>query len=146
MYNNDIIKADPVLRRILLIIILAVLISGVYFSIKMQKLKTELVVTMESDPELVFEKLLTYMKAFIVANLLIIGMLSIYIFVLAVKTIRSRQFPPPGVGVIRDTIIQKGKNALRTGYLIIVLGLFLIIFTIILNYHLNRIVNTIIIN
>jgi hypothetical protein len=39
----------------------------------------------------------------------------IYLSLLAVRIIRSRQFPPPGTRVLRDTPIVRGKKALIRG-------------------------------
>lgn len=42
----------------------------------------------------------------------------IYLSLLAVRIIRSRQFPPPGTRVLRDTPIVRGKKALIRGFFI----------------------------
>ena len=40
----------------------------------------------------------------------------IYLSLLAVRIIRSRQFPPPGTRVLRDTPIVRGRKALIRGW------------------------------
>jgi hypothetical protein len=42
----------------------------------------------------------------------------IYLALLAVRIIKSRQFPPPGTQVLRDTPIVRGRKALIRGFVI----------------------------
>jgi len=42
----------------------------------------------------------------------------IYLALLAARIIKSRQFPPPGTQVLRDTPITRGKKALIRGWVI----------------------------
>lgn len=44
---------------------------------------------------------------------------------LARRTLASERFPPPGVKVIKDTVVLRGRDARRRGYVLMVLGIFL---------------------
>jgi len=54
---------------------------------------------------------------FVLAGLIIMG--------LARRTLVSGRFPPPGVKVIKDTVVLRGSDARRRGYILMVLGLLL---------------------
>jgi len=49
--------------------------------------------------------------------------LAVYLWVLGGKVVRTREFPPPGLRVIRDTPIVTGERAVSRGRLLKVLAL-----------------------
>ena len=51
---------------------------------------------------------------------------AVYILLFGRKVIRSRQMPPPGAIVLRDTKVVTGDSAVATGRIIAILGMLLV--------------------
>lgn len=56
-----------------------------------------------------------------------VAVFGLTIVLLGRRTLSSERFPPPGVKVIRDTVVLEGREARRRGYILTVLGSLLII-------------------
>lgn len=83
----------------------------------------------------------TVVVVFIIMFLSLIPM-AIYMMKLGGRILKSERFPPPGMKVIRDTVVLEGQHARTRGYLIMILSLILIIlstgFMITMPYLLNK--------
>lgn len=56
-----------------------------------------------------------------------VAVFGLTIVLLGRRTLSSERFPPPGVKVIRDTVVLEGREARRRGYILTVLGFLLIL-------------------
>jgi len=69
-------------------------------------------------------------------------LMALYLMNLSRRILKSERFPPPGIKVIRDTVVLKGQHARSRGYLIMILSLILILlstgFMIYMPYLLNE--------
>jgi hypothetical protein len=83
----------------------------------------------------------TVVVVFIIMFLSLIPM-AIYMMKLGRRILKSERFPPPGMKVIRDTVVLEGQHARYRGYLIMILSLILILlstgFMITMPYLLNK--------
>jgi hypothetical protein len=59
---------------------------------------------------------------------------AIYVWTLAKKIIRAREFPPPGLRVLRDTPIITGEKAFARGRLLQVFAVICAITSVLLNF------------
>lgn len=73
------------------------------------------------------EQALAVIEAAAVTAFLSVMPLGIYLWSLGLRIARSRQFPPPGMKVIRDTPLTIGGPAMLRGKLLVFLALLLII-------------------
>ncbi len=54
-------------------------------------------------------------------------LMAFYMMNLSRRILKSERFPPPGIKVIRDTVVLEGQRARSRGYLIMILSLILIL-------------------
>lgn len=125
--DSDFIPADKALRKkvilFLLIVILAFLVLEPHFEAYIHQIDQ----LSKKDPELALEKTMLLLKwSMRVVFLSLVGM-GVYLILLARRTLRSGQYPPPGVRVIRDTKLRAGNQAKRAAISLIVLASFLIV-------------------
>ena len=143
MGNEKIVKTDKEFRKKILLITLLLVVAGIVFIFYFQNYLTELRSLAEENPELTLQKIISSMKIIIFSLMIIFAGAGIYFLRLGILTIKSSQFPPPGIKVIKDTRLIEGKNAVRKGIIIIILSMLFIISGILLPIQHYNIMHTI---
>jgi membrane protein implicated in regulation of membrane protease activity len=125
--NQDIVPADKNLRKKFFIFlglsVIAVLIIVPYFNEYLEEIKQ----VFKENPEVAFKKSMFVLKATLSFVSLLLVMTGIYLIVLARRTLKSGQYPPPGMRVIRDTRLRTGTQAKGAGISFIVLSCIFVI-------------------
>ena len=116
-------RADPAARWTAALVLVAGTCIGAFLLVAFTYYRTPLSDWVLADPgssarrvKLVF----LLPAALLLAPLLA---LAVYLWALGGKVIRAREFPPPGLRVIRDTPIVTGERAVSRGRLLKVLAL-----------------------
>jgi heme/copper-type cytochrome/quinol oxidase subunit 2 len=125
--DQDIIPADKELRKKIIIFIVFVTIVAIVTEPYIKGYLDQIEQLSKKDPELAFKKSMFILKValgFVSLSLLSMG---VYFVLLARKTLRSGQYPPPGMRVIRNTRLRTGTQAQRAAISLIVLSCILII-------------------
>jgi len=129
--NTGVLPADKNLRRKFFIFLelftIAVILVVPYFNDYIDQIKQ----ISKENPDLAFKKSILLLKitlGFVFWSLLITGT---YLIVIARKVLKSSQYPPPGMRVIRDTRLRTGTQAkmvaislIALSCILMVLGLF----------------------
>jgi hypothetical protein len=125
--NQDIVPADKNLRKKFFIFlglsVITVLIIVPYFNEYLEQIRQ----VFKENPEVAFKKSMFVLKATLSFVSLLLVMTGIYLMVLARRTLRSGQYPPPGMRVIRDTRLRTGNQVKKVALSLIVLSCMLII-------------------
>jgi len=124
--SQEIVPADKDLRRkflfVLIFSVIAILFVVPYFNDYMQQIKQI------SSPDLAFRKSMFLFKITLGLVFLILAGLGTYSASIARKVLKSGQFPPPGMRVIRDTTLRTGAQAKMAAISLITLSCVLVIF------------------
>jgi len=125
--NQDIVPADKILKEKFFIFlglsVIAVLIIVPYFNEYLEQIKQ----AFKENPEVAFKKSMFVLKATLSFVSLLLVMTGIYLIFLVRRTLRSGQYPPPGMRVIRDTRLRIGTQAKRVAISLIGLSCIFII-------------------
>ncbi len=143
MENEKIVKTDSNFRKKILLITLLLVVAGIVFIFYFQNYLTGLKLLAEEYPELALQRIIYSMKIIIFMLMIIFAGAGIYFLRLGILTIKTSQFPPPGIKVIKDTRLIEGKNAVRKGVIIIILSLLFIISGILLPIQYYNIMRTV---
>ena len=143
MENEKIVKADKDFRKKILLITFLLVMAGIIFVLYFQNYLTGLRLLAEEYPKLALQRIISSMKIIIFTLMIIFAGTGIYFLRLGILTIKTSQFPPPGVKVIKDTRLSEGKNAVRKGIIIIILSMLFIISGILLPIQYYNIMRTI---
>lgn len=126
--NSGIVPADKNLRKKFFIVLgflmFAVFIILPYFNEYLEQIKQ----VSKENPEVAFKKSMFVLKATLGFVSFLLVMTGIYSMSLARRTLKSGQYPPPDMRVIRDTRLRRGTQAKRAGILLIALSWIFIIF------------------
>ncbi len=132
--NQDIVPADKELRRkfmvFLIFSVIAVLFVAPYFNDYMNQIKQ----ISKQNPDLAFRKSMLLLKITLGFVFLILVSIGIYSVVIARKVLKSGQYPPPGMRVIRDTRLRTGTQAKMAAISLIILSCVLVIFAVFFVY------------
>ena len=143
MGNEKTVKTDKGFRKKIFIITLFLVVVGIIFIFYFQNYLTGLKLLAEEYPELALQKIISSMKIIIFMLMIIFAGAGIYFLRLGILTIKTSQFPPLGIKVIKDTRLIEGKNAVRKGIIIIILAMLFIISAILLPIQYYYIMSTI---
>lgn len=141
MGNEKIVKADKSFRKRILLITFLLIMTGIIFVLYFQNYLAGLRLLTEEYPELALQRIISSMKIIIFMLMFIFVGAGIYFLRLGILTIKTSQFPPPDIKVIKDTRLIEGKNAVRKGIIIIIFSMLFIISGILLPiqyYHIMR--------
>jgi hypothetical protein len=118
-------KADPEARRKAIRMICGAFILGVCAILVFDFLQEDFQSWLKKNIDFLLEHTIV---VFFVSLLLVSPILAIgrYLFLLGNRTVRAQRFPPPGYGVVRDTVVFEGPQGIRRGRLIQLLSLFLL--------------------
>lgn len=122
MTDPEIVPADPTLRRWVLIALAVVIPAGIlliqFFSGKLSDYKA-LAATDVDGAIAGIRELIRYL---IGVNAAVTVAAAAYFLILARRVLRSGRFPPPGMRVIRDARIRRGRSARWLGRLLVLLA------------------------
>jgi heme/copper-type cytochrome/quinol oxidase subunit 2 len=125
---EDIVPADKELRKkiilFLVVVTLAIIVAEPYLKDYLDQIEQQ----SQKEPELAFYKIMVVFKFFMGSVFLLLLGMGIYLILLARRISRSRQYPPPGMKLIRDTRIRTEAEAKSITTLMIVSSAILILF------------------
>jgi hypothetical protein len=103
--------------------VIAVLIIVPYFNEYLEQIKQ----VFKENPELAFKKSMFALKVSLGLVSFLLLMAGVYFIILARRTFKSGQYPPPGMRVISNTRLRNGTQAKKAALSLIVLSCILII-------------------
>jgi hypothetical protein len=125
--DQDIVPADKELRKKFIIFIVLATIVAIIIEPYIKGYLDQIEQLSPKNPELAFKKSMFILKvALDLVSLLLLSM-GVYFVFLARKTLRSGQYPPPGMRVIRDTRLRTGTQAKRVAISFIAFSCVLIV-------------------
>ena len=120
---TEVRRADAAARRTAALVLLAGTCVGALLLVAFTRYRIPLSDWVLADPgssELRVKLVFLILPALLLAPMLA---LAVYLWALGGRAVRAREFPPPGLRVIRDTPIAKGERAVSRGRLLKVLAL-----------------------
>lgn len=115
-------KADPAARRqAMLLLVFAAAVGGLLIA-GFEHIREPIREWLASEPAEAARRaqLAFHVAAFILCVPLVA--FAIYLWLLGARVLRSQQFPPPGIRVIRDTPVVEGQDATTRGHVIQILA------------------------
>jgi hypothetical protein len=132
--NQDIVPADKEFRKRFIIFLGLIAIVFVVAILSMKNYLDQIAEQTRGNPDLAVEKVVVLLKWWLgLGSLPILGF-GLYQILLARKVLKTGQFPPPGMKVVRDTKIRTGNKAKKAAISLIVLSSIIIAITIFLVY------------
>lgn len=92
----------------------------------------------ETRPELAVKRLVFYARVILGGGLMLLGFLGAILIRVAVRTIQSGRFPPPGMKVLRDTPINTGNGAKLRAILLVAVTFVLVTSQVFLFFYLPK--------
>ena len=108
-------RADPAARRHAVLLVAAAAVIGVLLIAGFERYRIPLRDWILADPGTAPDRIKAVL--FLLAALLSVPLLAfaVYLWALGARVIRAREFPPPGLRLIRDTPVITGEAALSRG-------------------------------
>jgi low temperature requirement protein LtrA len=132
--NQDLLPADKEFRKRFIIFLVLVVIVFAVAILSMKNYLDQMAPLTRENPDLGAKKVILLLKWWLgLGSLPILG-LGLYQILLARRVLKSGQFPPPGMKVVRDTKIRTGNKAKKTAIALIVLSSIVIAITLFLVY------------
>ena len=125
--NQDVVPTDKELRKKIIIFIVLVTIVVIVTEPYIKGYLDQIEQLSQKDPQLAFKKSMFILKVALGFVSLLLLSMGVYFVLLARKTLRSGQYPPPGMRVIRDTRLRTGAQAKRVAISFIALSSILIL-------------------
>jgi hypothetical protein len=120
---TEVRKADPAARRQVALVLAVGTCVGALLIVAFDRYRIPLSDWLLADPGARAQRL---KLVFLVLDALVVAPLlafAAYVWSLGGRTIRAREFPPPGLPVIRDTLVIAGEKAISRGRLLKLLAL-----------------------
>ena len=116
-------RADPAARRHAVLLVAAAAVIGVLLIAGFERYRIPLRDWILADPGTAPDRIKAVL--FLLAALLSVPLLAfaVYLWALGARVIRAREFPPPGLRLIRDTPVITGEAALSRGRRLKILAL-----------------------
>ena len=125
--NSGVVPADKNLRKKFIIFLgltmIAVLLIVPYFNDYIEQIKQ----ISKENPELAFKKSMFMLKLTLGIVSFLLLMTGVYFIILARRTFKSGQYPPPGMRVISNTRLRNGTQAKRAAISLTVLSCILFV-------------------
>ncbi len=125
--NSGVVPADKNLRKKFIIFlgltITAIFLFAPYFNDYIEQIKQ----ISKENPELAFKKSMFALKVSLGLVSFLLLMAGVYFIILARRTFKSGQYPPPGMRVISNTRLRTGTQVKKIALSLIVLSCILII-------------------
>lgn len=132
--NQDIVRADKEFRKRFNIFIVLIVIVFAVTILSIKGYLDQMAQLTRENPNLAAEKVIFLLKWWMgLGSLPILG-LGVYQILLARRILKSGQFPPPGMKVVRDTKIKTGGKAKKVAVSLIVLSSIIVVITLFLVY------------
>ena len=132
--NQDIVPADKEYRKRFIIFLGLIVIVFAVTILSMKSYLDQMAPLTRENPNLAAEKVMFLLKWWMgLGSLPILG-LAVYQILLARRVLKSAQFPPPGMKVVRDTKIKTGGKAKKVAVSLIVLSSIIVVITLFLVY------------
>ncbi len=109
-------KADPVLRRRMVLFVASAAVVGALLISLLERYRDPLRYWILADPELSAQRLNIIIILLAVLFLAPLIGFAAYLWSLGGRILRAREFPPPGLRVIRDTRVVTGEAAVSRGH------------------------------
>jgi hypothetical protein len=120
--NQGVVQADKNLRKKFIIFLgltmIAVLLIVPYFNDYIEQIKQ----ISKENPELAFKKSMFMLKLTLGIVSFLLLMTGVYFIILARRTFKSGQYPPPGMRMISNIRLRTGTQAKRAAISLIVLS------------------------
>ncbi len=132
--NQAIARADKEFRKrfIIFLVLIAIVFAVAILSTK--SYLDQIGQLAPGNPDLAAQKVMFLFKWWLgLGSLPILG-LAVYQMLLAWRVLKSGQFPPPGMRLVRDTKIRTGRKAKKVAISLIVLSSLIIVVTLFLVY------------
>ncbi len=120
--DTDVIPADKELRKKVIIFLVIVVLASIVLEPHFKAYMDQINQLSKKDPELALKKTMLLLKWSLRVVFLLLLSMGVYLSLLARRTFRSGQYPPPGMKVIRDTRLRTGNQAKRAVLSLIVLA------------------------
>jgi len=125
--DTDLIPADKALRKKFVIFLVIIVLTSVTLEPHLKAYMDQINQLSKEDPALALKKTMLLLKWSLRVVSLALLVMGVYLILLARRTLRSGQYPPPGMRVIRDTRLRTGNQAKRAAVSLITLASFLIV-------------------
>jgi hypothetical protein len=125
--DTDLIPADKALRKKVILFLIIVVLTSLVLEPHFKAYMDQVSQLSEEDPDLALEKTMLLLKWSLRAVFVALVGMGVYLILLARKALRSGQYPPPGMRVIRDTRLRTGNQAKRAAVSLIVVASLLIV-------------------
>lgn len=112
---SDVRRADPVARRRAILFVAVAGVVGALLIFALERYRIPLRDWVLAEPEKLAERGGLIILLFAVPLLAPLLGFAAYLWFLGRRTLRAREFPPPGLRVIRDTRIVTGEAAVSRG-------------------------------
>ena len=119
----EIRKADPTARRQVALLLIVGTCIGALLIVAFERYRVPLSDWLLAAPGALAQRLKLVFLALGALVVLPLLAFAAYVWSLGGRAIRAREFPPPGLKVIRDTRVITGENAVSRGRLLKVLAL-----------------------
>jgi len=116
-------RADPTARRTVALLLVVGTCMGALLLVAFARYRIPLSDWMLADPGSSAQRVKMVLRVLVALLLAPLLALAAYLWSLGGKVVRAREFPPPGLRVIRDTPIVTGERAVSRGRLLKVLAL-----------------------
>ena len=116
-------RADPTARRTVALLLVVGTCMGALLLVAFARYRIPLSDWMLADPGSSAQRVKMVFRVLVALLLAPLLALAAYLWSLGGKVVRAREFPPPGLLVIRDTPIVTGERAVSRGRLLKVLAL-----------------------
>ena len=116
-------RADPTARRTVALLLVVGTCMGALLLVAFARYRIPLSDWMLADPGSSAQRVKMVFRVLVALLLAPLLALAAYLWSLGGKVVRAREFPPPGLRVIRDTPIVTGERAVSRGRLLKVLAL-----------------------
>ena len=116
-------RADPTARRTVALLLVVGTCMGALLLVAFARYRIPLSDWMLADPGSSAQRVKMVFRVLVALLLAPLLALAAYLWSLGGKVVRAREFPPPGIRVIRDTPIVTGERAVSRGRLLKVLAL-----------------------
>jgi heme/copper-type cytochrome/quinol oxidase subunit 3 len=124
---EELIRADNSLRKktivLLVIFVLGLMLLSPYLNNRLAAWRQ----ASGENPETALARYSSLFQWLLGITALLVSAASLYLMVVAVRVLKTEQYPPPGLKVIRDTRLQTGRRAKITAYLLLVNSMILIV-------------------
>lgn len=140
--HKKIVKADRGLRKRAVVIFVGTLIVGLVLLHYVQTFLQDVDNLVDVSPQRAMDRLLTAFRLVMIAMVLGFVAFALYLLRLSFGALRSQQFPPPGIGLIKNDQILTGEKAKIRGIVGLAMAAALAAFGLLLALYVYRMIQT----